>query len=281
MSRHRGKAFPLLASPIGAAVNAILVAIVRLVDWSTVKRYVRLFATYVLIALALVLVYAPWGRPYGLALRPSDPNILRAGLSIIIPIALAGVFGASTYFALKDPDVKLLEPTKVIDDDEVVPVLEEYVEAPYVGGIAADALEQVRSAARKRSRLDKVIVMQFEKGSLSWEKFNRLVEMAERNVLRNAALVANNVQSFDREGYHQARRGASDDQQGARSGQLALYDQALADMRKVVEANDQILLEMGKLELELGKLETADAFEENSQTVEELQSLIENTRYYR
>ena len=90
------------------------------------KRYLRLFATYILIAVAIVLLYAPWA----LALRPTDYNILRAGLSIIAGVALAGVFGTSTYFALKDPDVKMLEPSKIMDDDEVVPVLEEYVDTP-------------------------------------------------------------------------------------------------------------------------------------------------------
>jgi hypothetical protein len=233
-----------------------------------VKRYVRLLATYVFIALAVVLVYAPWG----LALRPWDYSILRAGLSIIIGIALVGTFGASTYLALKDPDVKLLEPAEVMRDEEVIPVLEEYVDALYVGGIAADALEQVNSAHRKRSRLRKTISAQFAEGSLSWDKFFGLVDAAERTVLRNAALVANNVQSFDREGYAKALR--------RKDEQLDLYNQQLDHMREVIAANDSVLLELGKLELELSKLEAEDVFEDNNQTVEELQALIDNTRYY-
>lgn len=233
------------------------------------KRYARLLVSYVLIALAVVLLYAPWG----LALRPSDYDILRAGFSIIAGVGLVGAFGASTYLLLKDPDVKLLEPAHVMSDEEVVPVLEEYVESPYVGTVAADALEQVKSAHRKRSRLRKTISAQFSEGSLSWDKFCGLVDTAERTVLRNSALVANNVQSFDREGYTKARRRGGD--------QLALYDQALADMQEVLSANDSVLLEMGKLELELSKLEAEDVFEDNNETVEELQSLIESTRYYR
>ncbi len=238
------------------------------------KRYARLLVVYLLIAVAVVLLYAPWG----LALRPWDYSILRAGMSIIAGIGLAGVFGTSTYFALKDPDVKLLEPTKVMDDDEVVPVLEEYVDTPYVGGIAGDALEQVHSAERKKKRLHKVIGIQFSEGSISWDRFVTLVDTAERTVLRNSALVANNVQSFDREGYAQekAHHGS-----GAHDERLALYDQQLSRMREVVTANERVLLEMGKLELELSRLEEDDTLEDNGQTVEELQSLIEETKYYR
>ena len=247
-------------------------------DWPNVKRYARLFATYILIAVAVVLIYAPWG----LALRPWDYDILRAGMSIIVGIGLAGVFGTSTYLALKDPDVKLLEPSHIMDDDEVIPVLEEYVDAPYVGGIAADALEQVRSAGRKKERLRKVIGMQFSEGSISWDRFTSLVDTAERTVIRNAALVANNVQSFDREGYAKEkgrRRNAQTSDRG--NEQLALYDESLAHMREIVTANDRVLLEMGKLELELSKLEADDTLQDNNETVEELQSLIDETRYYR
>ena len=241
-------------------------------DWPSVKRYVRLFAIYVLIALAVVFIYAPWG----LALRPWDPSLLRAGFSIIAGIALAGTFGAATYLTLKDPDVKLLEPTKVLSDDEVVPVLEEYREAPYVGDIAIEALEQVHSASRKRNRLRKVISIQFSEGSLSWDRFSTLVDTAQRTVLRNSALVANDVQSFDRDGYAKAKRSGTKQEQ-----HLALYDQSLAEMQEILAANERVLLEMAKLEHELGKLEADDTREEAGQTIEELQGLIEETRYYR
>lgn len=236
------------------------------------KRYARLLATYVLIAVAVVFLYAPWG----LALRPWDYDLLRAGLSIIAGIGLVGIFGTSTYLALKDPDVKLLEPAKVMSDDEVVPVLEEYADTPYVGEIASEALEQVRSASRKRKRLRKVISVQFAEGSMSWDKFCRLVDVAERTILRNAALVANGVQSFDREGYVKARKRGQ-----AQAEQLALYDKTLADLQEVLSANERVLLEMAKLEMELTQLEADDTREDASQTIEELQGLIEETRYYR
>ena len=239
------------------------------------KRYLRLFAIYVLIAIAVVLLYAPWG----LALRPWDYSLLRAGLSIVCGIGLVGVFGASTYLTLKDPDVKLLEPSRVMDDNEVIPVLEEYAETPYVGGIASDALEQVRSAARKKERLYKIIGVQFAEGSLSWDRFTTLVNSADHTVLRNSALVANSVQAFDRETYAK-EKGRRNKTQGQEE-QLALYDQSLAHMREIITANDRVLLEMGKLELELSKLEADDTLEDNDQTVEELRTLIEETKYYR
>lgn len=236
------------------------------------KRYAQLLATYIVIALVVVLLYAPWG----LALRPWDYSLLRAGFSIIAGIGLAGVFGASTYLLLKEPEVKLLEPSSVTADEEVVPVLEEYAQTPYVGAIALEALEQVHSADRKRKRLRKVITVQFSEGSLSWDKFCGLVDMAERTVLRNSALVANGVQSFDREGYKRALRSGSE-----HSEQTELYERSIAGMRDIIDANERVLLEMAKLEMELSSLEADDTREAAGETIEELQELIEETRYYR
>lgn len=246
--------------------------IFRFVDRHAVKRYARLLAMYILIAFAVVFLYAPWG----LALRPSDHDLLRAGFSIIAGIGLVGVFGAGTYLTLKEPDVKLLEPSKVLDDDEVIPILEEYLETPYVGDLAAETLEQVRSASRKRKRLRQSISVQFSEGSLSWDKFCNLVDLAERTILRNSALIANGIQSFDREGYAKAKRGGD-----ARAEQVQIYDKSFASMQEIIEANERVLLEMAKLEIELSQLEADDTREEASDTIEELQGLIEETRYYR
>ena len=262
------------------------------------KRYARLFASYVLIALAVVLLYAPWG----LALRPWDYDILRAGFSIIAGIALTGTFCTCTYLALKDPDVKLLEPTKVKDVVEVAPLLEEYSEIPHVGAVASLALDQINSASRKKSRLRKTISVQFEKDSMTWHRFYDMVETAERTILRNSALVCNYIQAFDIQGYKKVSKtlmpkrsrkrrlrrikfiepveqGTNDNQQN--NEQLELYNNSIEKMKEIVSANDRILLEMAKLEFELSELDADDTRESAGETVEELQDLIEETRFYR
>lgn len=247
-----------------------------------VKRYIRLVALYVFIAAAIVLLYAPWA----LALRPTDYSILRAGFSIICGVALAGVFGTGTYLLLKDPDQKLLEAGDVMSAEEVVPILREYVEAPYVGGIAGDALDQVQSANRKRGRLSKAIETQFSRGSLTWERFTNLVEQAYRTIVRNTALLANGVQSFDRVEYSKdladARRFANVDSEAARvqRAQVAVHEQELSHMHEILAANERVLLELGKLELELGKLEAGETLSNNDETIEELTQLIRDTQYY-
>lgn len=240
------------------------------------KRYITLLATYVVIAILVVALYAPWG----LALRPWDYSILRAGASIICAIALVGIFGTSTWLALKDPDVKLLEPAEVLDDEQVIDVLAEYEDQPYVGEIAREATEQIRRAEQLRGRLLKAIGHQFSEGSLSWDRFSSLAERARTQVLRNSAYVANDVQSFDRAGYtrelQHAKGKANKDSQA-----ISLYERSLADMREVLDANEQILFEMATLEHEVKHLQADDTREGADATLEELKALIEDTQYYK
>lgn len=237
------------------------------------KRYLRLFAIYVAIALAVVVLYAPWG----LALRPWDYSILRAGASIICGIALAGTFVTSTWFALKDPDVKLLDAAEVDSDEEVLAILAEYADSEYVSQISREATDQVRRASYLEDRLMRQISRQFSEHSLSWERFCELAKRAHTQVLRNAALVANDIQSFDRAGYARERAKA---RSGAESATLALLDSTLAEMREVLDANEQLLLEMARLEHEVKRLDVGDAREDAESCMDDLRQLIQDTKYY-
>ena len=99
-------------------------------------------------------------------------------------------------------------------------------------------------------------------------------------MLRNAALIANNVQNFDRDSYAKelARTKAL---KGEPTEGLVVFNQTLADMQEILDANNQVLLEMSKLEREVGRLNEGDTRESADETVEELKELIEQTRYYR
>jgi hypothetical protein len=96
-------------------------------------------------------------------------------------------------------------------------------------------------------------------------------------VLRNAALVANDIQSFDRAGYARERAKARG---GAGSATLALLDSTLAEMREVLDANEQLLLEMARLEHEVKRLDVGDAREDAESCMDDLRQLIQDTKYY-
>ncbi len=245
----------------------------------TMKKYARLLASYAAIAITGMVLYTPWL----VGLTPSDPSILRAGLSVICGIVLTGAFGASTYAYLHEPEFHLLESGEVNEADDVLPQLEGLSELPVVGSFAQEARAQIETMEHRRSRLYRVIGTKFGEGSLSWDKFTAVVEAAQRTLLRNCALLSNRAQSFDVDGYRKTKR-LLPTPQGASTldrERMGLYDEALADMREVVEANERLLLEMGKLEMEISDLESDDNREDNTRMLDEVEELLEQTKYYR
>lgn len=244
------------------------------------KKYARLLASYAGIAITAMVLYTPWL----VGLTPSDPSILRAGLSVICGIVLTGAFGASTYNYLHEPEYRLLESGEVNEADDVLPQLREYTSLPEVGRYAEEACNQIETMERRRERLYRVIEAKFGSESLSHDRFVAVVDAGERTLLRNCALLANRVQSFDIDGYRKQRRrlvtqtGKNDTLDKERE---EIYAEALDDMREVIEANEHLLLEMGKLEMELSDLESDDNREDNNRMLDEVKELLEQTKYYR
>ena len=244
------------------------------------KKYARLLASYAAIAITAMVLYTPWL----VGLTPSDPSILRAGLSVIFGIALVGAFGGSTYAYLHEPEYHLLETSEVNDADDVLPQLRGLSELAVVGSYAAEAVTQIESMEHRRDRLHRDIEDKFGEGSLSRDKFVAVVDAGWRTLLRNCALLTNRAQSFDVDGYRTLRRrlpasGQASDQLDAE--RMRVYEGVLDDMREVIEANERLLLEMGKLEMELSDLESDDNREDNTRMLDEVRDLLEQTKYYR
>ena len=244
------------------------------------KKYARLLASYAAIAITGMVLYTPWL----VGLTPSDPSILRAGLSVICGIALAGAFGASTYAYLHEPEYHLLETSEVNDADDVLPQLRGLSELAVVGSYSSEAVAQIESMGHRRERLYRVLDDKFGEESLSRDKFAAVVDAGWRTLLRNCALLTNRAQSFDVDGYRALRRRLPDSRQASdplEAEQMRMYEGVLDDMREVIEANERLLLEMGKLEMELSDLESDDNREDNTRMLDEVRDLLEQTKYYR
>lgn len=246
------------------------------------KHLLQLLGSYILIAAVAVFLYAPWF----MGLSPSDPSLLNAGLSIILGVVLAGCFVGSTVHtvhALQGPSVKLLKAGEVNEVEDVRPILAALGRTEYVGDYARDALTQVESVDRKAARLEKAISEKFEAGSMTWEKFMSVVAAARQTVLKNAASLANKIQTFDTEGYSEARSSQPRSHYQSpefNQARLKLYEDAQNEMRDILTANERLLLELARLEDELADLEDAGNREANTRMIEEVQTLVDETKYY-
>lgn len=247
------------------------------------KKYGRLLVSYAAIAAVATLAYAP---QFGIGLNPFDASgsILSQGFAIILGIVLASGLTASTYSYLKAPTYRLLTSDEASSAEQVLPLLSEYSETSVVGKYAAEGIGQIESMARKRRRLEHSLETSFSPGSMSWDRFASVVDAAQQAIIKNCAMLANRIQSFDLEGYqhaHRLLRKADELDRELAEERERVYTDYLSDMGGILTANERLLLEMSKLEDELLDLDQSASEGENDSLLEEVQTLIEQTKYYR
>lgn len=247
-------------------------------------KYLKLLAFDAAMAVLIVILYSP-GL---LALRPTDPSILRAGLSIIFAVVIAVALVWVNFDMLRTRKYEHLDTSGNVDEYDVQEVLKRYAHEPVVGQYASNALDEVEASAKKKDSLYDILSRKFGKGTMSWDKFTSVVDSAHVTIMKNAALLANRVQTFDVEGYR--KMGGLIESGAYRTDQIpddlqeekwSLMRASLEDMKGVVAANERLLLELDKFAIELGQIESASNVDANNAMLDEIQDLVNQTQYYR
>ena len=166
-------------------------------------------------------------------------------------------------------------------------ILRRYVQAETVGAYARRAISNLNDEERKASYLHSVLDAKFQHGSLSWDKFAVAAKSSERAILQNCAALANRIQTFDYVEFRRlerADRNASHQRgeplDATQKEKYSLMKATIVDMDVIMASNAQLLLELDKLSAELGKLADADTSEKSERIVEEIRTLIDETKYY-
>lgn len=167
-------------------------------------------------------------------------------------------------------------------------IMREYVHDPVVGEYAQDVLDTLEACDRRRQSLNAQIDGEFERQSMSWEKFSHTANEAFDAILHNCALLANRVQSFDVDDYQRmqefyrtggfAVHGMPDE---AKLQRWKLLDETKREMDDIRSTNGRLLLELDKLATELAKLSAHDFDDERSDIEDEVRKLVDETKYYR
>ena len=225
-------------------------------------------------------------------------------LAVAVLPAVAGVFavfyiGRRIYYAVSGKEyVPLFSGSKQPKYDHqdveagstvetVRKVLNDYAKYDTVGKFAREGRAQLDGVARKSEAFFAILDNKFQSGSLSWDKFAVGADTVQQAVLNNCASLANRIQTFDRADYRKLNRLRRDNQlknsaplNATQEEKLAMLEASLAEMDGIIATNDQLLLEFDKLMAELDKLQNADFNEEGERLLQEIRTLIEETRYY-
>ncbi len=241
------------------------------------RKYLKIFGINVGVGAAAIVLYSP-GL---LALRVTDYSIFRAGMSIIAGILLAAVFLYSNIRFLRGPKKRQVDIKEISDIEAAKRVLRQYHDGRYFGQTARTVSEQMDRIVKCGRRLSDVLGQKFEKGTLSWEKFNSVVEAAENSAIQNAVTMAGRMQMFDEKEYlrlqHYKQDNIPDDIQ---EEQIRLYQRNLDNIRSAITLNERLLLKLDTLALEISGSRSGTAEEENRNLLGEIEQLTKEIKYY-
>jgi hypothetical protein len=160
----------------------------------------------------------------------------------------------------------------------VLPFEEDTVLGPYAKGV----LGALNKAELRRKGIYAVLEEEFEKATITWDKFSVPVDKALDRIVHKAAQLANLIQAFDSKEYQRLGRleQAGVLKNGTDTEQLRVMNSNLNEMDKLQDDNDKLLLELDKLQAELTRLATAGYDSRTDAIIDEIRTLTDDTHYY-
>ena len=214
--------------------------------------------------------------PVGFHLSPSDSGIFRGGLAIALWAVLVccGVFflvrllrkgGNAAKMAASPADAGLAVRTEMR--------LHALESRPGCGYIAKQALKQLAGAKEKETRFRAVIRKKFGDTSLTTGKYEGVLDQSMEAITAGAAQLAEQLELFDDSGY--TALGTS-----VVSGEYRKdgVDDALQEM---LDPSEEMLLRLDRCAAEVSQLSNEATEAENERILEEIQKLIDTTKYYK
>lgn len=238
------------------------------------KTFKLIFLNLSIIIIA-ILSYSP-GFFY---LRPSDASVFRAGMSIIIFLALLLAFCYGNYSLLKPKEKVTYSKENIKDMSEAKSILSSYTNGEYFGEIAATVISQISRLESSTQRAKIEIGRKFERGSLSWQKYYSAIEEANSIALDNVISLANRIQFFDESEYSRLKKykydAIPDDIQ---MQQLELYNTNMKLIESAVSVNENLILGLDRLSIEFAK--PGEIEEQNINLLTEIKKLTDEVKYY-
>lgn len=238
------------------------------------KTFKLIFLNLSIIIIA-ILSYSP-GFFY---LRPSDVSVFRAGMSIIIFLALLLAFCYGNYSLLKPKEKVTYSKENIKDMSEAKSILSSYTNGEYFGEIATTVISQISRLESSTQRAKIEIGRMFERGSLSWQKYYSAIEEANSIALDNVISLANRIQFFDESEYSRLKKykydAIPDDIQ---MQQLELYNTNMKLIESAVSVNENLILGLDRLSIEFAK--PGEIEEQNINLLTEIKKLTDEVKYY-
>ena len=116
---------------------------------------------------------------------------------------------------------------------------------------------------------------------MSFQKFDSVAAAAESSAIKNVVSMANRMRLFDEKEYARLQHYREDDiPDDIQEEQLRLYQKNFDNVRSTIALNEKILLKLDALAMEISASTFNEDADLNNELIDEIEHLIDETRYY-
>ena len=191
-----------------------------------------------------------------LGLSIVDASAVKAALSLTLGIMMPAGMVAYNYKTISQKnDVKLIG-TNQYSVEGIRQEMKHYLGSGVFGQVARASLDELDKCEKMQAGVDEVLDRKFEKGSLTYQKFDSIAKAAQDTILANMVNIPDDIQIQ----------------------QLELYNKNIAAVKEKRNQNEGLIYKLDELRIELAASEAVDAA--GIKAYAEIDTLIKQIEYY-
>ncbi len=214
-----------------------------------------------------------------LGLSIVDASAVKAALSLTLGIMMPAGMVAYNYKTISQKnDVKLIG-TNQYSVEGIRQEMKHYLGSGVFGQVARASLDELDKCEKMQVGVDEVLDRKFEKGSLTYQKFDSIAKAAQDTILANMVNMLNRMKVIDDGVYARLQNYKHDDiPDDIQIQQLELYNKNIAAVKEKRNQNEGLIYKLDELRIELAASEAVDAA--GIKAYAEIDTLIKQIEYY-
>ena len=213
-----------------------------------------------------------------LGLSIVDASAVKAALSLTLGIMMPAGMVAYNYKTISQKnDVKLIG-TNQYSVEGIRQEMKHYLGSGVFGQVARASLDELDKCEKMQAGVDEVLDRKFEKGSLTYQKFDSIAKAAQDTILANMVNMLNRMKVIDDGVYARLQNYKHDDiPDDIQIQQLELYNKNIAAVKEKRNQNEGLIYKLDELRIELAASEAVDAA--GIKAYAEIDTLIKQIEY--
>ena len=214
-----------------------------------------------------------------LGLSIVDASAVKAALSLTLGIMMPAGMVAYNYKTISQKyDVKLIG-TNQYSVEGIRQEMKHYLGSGVFGQVARASLDELDKCEKMQAGVDEVLDRKFEKGSLTYQKFDSIAKAAQDTILANMVNMLSRMKVIDDGVYARLQNYKHDDiPDDIQIQQLELYNKNIAAVKEKRNQNEGLIYKLDELRIELAASEAVDAA--GIKAYAEIDTLIKQIEYY-